>query len=161
MKPVFLSLCSVSLSLYQLIQLSTSSNGQEWDFQNYRFATTVILFVKKAQRSEVERCLVHLVHLVHLVQHLVQRWKGILCITLVSLHWLPRWQSVLLAARKWWNCDHQWYIPARGQHSLPTTLVLGIFTSSLLHSHRRKFFSFDILIGEALKKWYFWGIFPK
>ena len=65
-----------------------------------QLVTTVILFVKKAQRSEVERHLVHLVrlvhlvqhlvHLVHLVQHLVQRWKGILCITLVSLHWLPR-----------------------------------------------------------------------
>ena len=132
-----------------------------------QLVTTVILFVKKAQRSEVERHLVHLVrlahlvqhlvhivhlvhlvHFVHLVQHLVQRWKGILCITLVSLHWLPRWQSVLLAARKWWNCDHQWYIPARGQHSLPTTLVLGIFTSSLSHSHRRKFFSFDIWLGK-------------
>ena len=49
-----------------------------------QLGTMVILFVKEAQRSEVER------HLVHLVQHLVQRWKGILCITLVSLHWLPR-----------------------------------------------------------------------
>ena len=71
-------------------------------FKIIGYRTTVILFVKQAQRSEVERCLVHLVHLVHLVylvqlvhlvhlvQHLVQRWKGILCITLVSLHWLPR-----------------------------------------------------------------------
>ena len=33
--------------------------------------TTVFLFVKKAQRSEVERHLVHLVRLAHLVQHLV------------------------------------------------------------------------------------------
>ena len=77
-----------------------------------QLGTMVILFVKEAQRSEVERHLVHLVrlahlvqhlvhivhlvhlvhlvHFVHLVQHLVQRWKGILCITLVSLHWLPR-----------------------------------------------------------------------
>ena len=55
-----------------------------------QLGTIVILFVKEAQRSEVERHLVHLVRLVHLVQHLVQRWKGILCITLVSLHWLPR-----------------------------------------------------------------------
>ena len=71
-----------------------------------QLGTMVILFVKEAQRSGVERHLVHLVrlahlvqhlvhivhlvHFVHLVQHLVQRWKGILCITLVSLHWLPR-----------------------------------------------------------------------
>ena len=80
-----------------------------------QLGTMVILFVKEAQRSEAERHLVHLVrlahlvqhlvhlfhlvhllhlvhlvHFVHLVEHLVQRWKGILCITLVSLHWLPR-----------------------------------------------------------------------
>ena len=55
-----------------------------------------------------------------------------------SHHWLPRWQSVLLAARKWWNCDHQWYIPARGQHSLPSALVLGIFLFLSLSLFARK-----------------------
>ena len=67
-------------------------------------------------------------------------------------HWLPRWQSVLLAARKWWNCDHQWYIPARGQHSLPSALVLGIFPLSLSLTFTFHF----LLLSFSPEKWKWW-----
>ena len=64
-------------------------------------------------------------------------------------HWLPRWQSVLLAARKWWNCDHQWYIPARGQHSLPSALVLGIFPLSLSLTFTFHFLLLSFFTGKV------------